>query len=143
MIKIEMFESTDPRFETVCQIRTVVFMNEQGATVDEEFDEFDATTTQFLLLDDGVAVGVGRLFEDGHLGRLAILKRFRCKGYGRLLVQAMLDVLITKGVETAVLGAQVHAVGFYEQFGFAVYGEPFVEAGINHRSMKKSLINHG
>jgi predicted GNAT family N-acyltransferase len=38
-----------------------------------------------------------------------------------------------------VLGAQLTAVPFYEQLGYAPEGEVFLDAGIPHRTMKKVL----
>jgi predicted GNAT family N-acyltransferase len=39
-----------------------------------------------------------------------------------------------------ILDAQVHAVAFYENLGYAPYGEVFMEAGIPHRRMEKDLL---
>jgi hypothetical protein len=30
-------------------------------------------------------------------------------------------------------------VGFYERLGYSIYGDPFVEIGIEHRHMQKKL----
>jgi predicted GNAT family N-acyltransferase len=37
------------------------------------------------------------------------------------------------------LGAQTHAMGFYERLGYQAYGPVFDDAGIPHRSMRRSL----
>ena len=44
-----------------------------------------------------------------------------------------------QGSERVYLGAQVTAVPFYERLGYRVFGEPFVEAGIPHRLMEKTV----
>ena len=36
------------------------------------------------------------------------------------------------GLDAAQLGAQTHAVGFYERFGFRVQGSEYEDAGIPH-----------
>jgi predicted GNAT family N-acyltransferase len=42
-------------------------------------------------------------------------------------------------VTEAYLGAQVHAVGFYEKLGFEVEGEEFIDADVPHRHMRRAL----
>jgi predicted GNAT family N-acyltransferase len=39
-----------------------------------------------------------------------------------------------------ILGAQIHAKGFYDRQGFVEYGEVFMDANIAHIMMKKVLI---
>ena len=140
MVTIDVFGFSDSRFLVAQRIRQTVFIGEQGVTAEEEFDEFDATTTHFLLCQDEVPVGAGRVFKDGHLGRIAVLKSARGLGFGRLIVEAMVEFLIKSGVSTAILGSQIQAVGFYERLGFIPFGSPFVEAGILHQNMKKELL---
>lgn len=43
------------------------------------------------------------------------------------------------GVTRAKLGAQTHAIGFYERLGFAAYGPEYDDAGIPHRDMALEL----
>jgi predicted GNAT family N-acyltransferase len=38
-----------------------------------------------------------------------------------------------------VLGAQMQAMPFYESLGYQAYGIVFLDAGIEHRMMKKAL----
>jgi predicted GNAT family N-acyltransferase len=40
----------------------------------------------------------------------------------------------------AELHAQVPAIGFYQRLGYATVGEPYDEAGIAHRTMRKQLL---
>ena len=39
------------------------------------------------------------------------------------------------GVKKVKLGAQTHALGFYEHLGFTAFGDEFDDAGIPHREM--------
>ena len=43
------------------------------------------------------------------------------------------------GVTKVKLGAQTHALGFYERLGFTAYGPEFDDAGIPHREMVLAL----
>ena len=47
------------------------------------------------------------------------------------------EVAFELGLEELELNSQVHAVPFYEKLGYQAYGEIFLDAGIEHRHMKK------
>ncbi|HHY02857.1 MAG TPA: GNAT family N-acetyltransferase, partial [Paracoccus sp.] len=53
--------------------------------------------------------------------------------------RAALDELRARGVTTARLGAQTHALRFYEKLGFTAYGPVYDDAGIPHRDMSLTL----
>jgi predicted GNAT family N-acyltransferase len=44
-----------------------------------------------------------------------------------------------KGMKRVYLGAQKHAVGFYQKLGFSVYGDPYIEAAIEHIHMERFI----
>ncbi|WP_127579711.1 GNAT family N-acetyltransferase [Paenibacillus koleovorans] len=130
------------------RVRKDVFVQEQGVAEELEVDEYDISANaavHFLLRDEnGTELGASRLktYEPGSakLQRIAILKSFRGKGYGRLLVEAMERQAVQLGYTFAVLDAQVQASAFYAKMGYAVIStEPFLDAGIEHVRMKKPL----
>ncbi|MBV0933682.1 GNAT family N-acetyltransferase [Marinobacterium weihaiense] len=118
-------------------IREVVFIEEQKVPPVLEFDGLDATAVQVLARVDGESVGTGRVLDDGHIGRIAVLKAHRGIGLGAAIVRALTDAAFQAGHERVYLGAQTHAIGFYETLGFVAYGEAFMDAGIPHRHMEK------
>ncbi len=121
---------------TLRAIRTEVFINEQQVPEAMEWDEFDAISTHVLARNfDGLPVGTARLLPDGHIGRMAVLKEWRGKGYGSAMLQKMLEELYSRHKQIVMLNAQTSAVKFYEKFGFKVSGEEFWEAGIPHVKM--------
>ncbi|MBY0499680.1 MAG: GNAT family N-acetyltransferase [Nitrosomonas sp.] len=122
---------------TLRNIRTTVFILEQQVPVDLEWDEFDIISTHFLVFNNhGEAVGTGRLLPDGHIGRMAVLKEWRGKGYGSAMLKKILEELRGRQMQKAMLNAQINAVKFYEKFGFQqVSAEKFFEAGIPHVKM--------
>jgi len=127
-------------------LRGAVFVAEQGVPVEEEWDERDAVADHFLALRDGVPAGTGRLVvhgDEGVLGRLAVLRRFRGAGVGAALVAAIEERAVRRGLVAVELHAQTHALGFYERLGYTAYGPEFEEAGIAHRSMRKELARRG
>jgi predicted GNAT family N-acyltransferase len=122
-------------------IRFAVFVGEQNVPPDLELDEMDPVSLHAVAYDDaGTPVGTGRLLPDGHLGRMAVLRQARGTGAGTLILQALVDEAQRRGVCEIVLHAQTHAVAFYERLGFAVTGQMFLEAGIEHVTMRRALI---
>uniref|UniRef100_UPI0028A0E6EF GNAT family N-acetyltransferase n=1 Tax=Paracoccus sp. TaxID=267 RepID=UPI0028A0E6EF len=108
-----------------------------------ERDAYDDEAMHFLAWLDGEPVGTARVIlkgEIGKIGRVAVLPQARGTGLGAGLIRAALDALRQQpGVDRAVLGAQTHAIGFYEKLGFAAYGPQYLDAGIPHRDMALDL----
>ena len=120
-------------------IRDAVFMQEQGVSPELEFDGLDASAMHVLAVVDGEYVGTGRMLDDGHIGRIAILRNYRGLGLGAKVVQALVAEATRLGYPRVYLGAQIHAVDFYAKLGFTPYGDEFMDAGIPHLSMEQSL----
>ncbi len=121
-------------------IRRTVFIEEQHVPEDMEWDEFDEPSIHFIAeMNDGTAVGCGRLLPSGQISRLSVLDDHRCEGIGRALLDAQIVEARSRGLKEVFLHAQTHATSFYEAAGFLVDGGIFVEAGIPHRLMVKSL----
>jgi predicted GNAT family N-acyltransferase len=123
------------------RIRELVFVQEQGVPLALEMDDQDAACDHALAYAaDGSAAGTGRLLPDGHIGRMAVLKPWRGKGAGALLLQALVERARQRGHASVRLNAQVGATGFYQRNGFEVSGPGFMEAGIAHVPMQRVLI---
>ena len=75
-----------------------------------------------------------RTKEGIKLERFAVIKSKRGKGYGLLILKAILEDL-QENMELKYLHAQVQVVPFYEKVGFKKRGELFEEAGIMHYKM--------
>ena len=117
-------------------VRYTVFVQEQGVPEELELDEEDITAWHAVLLVDGVAVGTGRLTASGKIGRLAVLKKHRKRGYGAKLVHSLVNHGVTNGITNFYLHAQTCAQSFYEKLGFKANGSEFIEAGIMHIRME-------
>ena len=120
-------------------IRNLVFSQEQGVDPSLDLDGQYPGAVHVLAKMNGQFVGTGRMLGDGHIGRLAVLKTARGKGIGKELVEKLLAVAGERGMGRVFLGAQEHAVGFYEKLGFLRYGSPYEEAGIQHLHMEKII----
>ncbi len=120
-------------------LRRWVFIIEQQVPEELEWDEADAAAVHALALDaGGCPVGTGRLLPDGHIGRIAVVREWRCRGVGSAILQWLVARAREQGCHAAHLHAQTHALGFYASHGFIAHGEVFTEAGILHRAMSLS-----
>lgn len=138
-----------PRIEVTedvptCQaLRRVVFIDEQGVSEADEVDGLDGKAIHLLAWDEACPVGTARLLvkgDTGKIGRVCVLPEARGLGLGAALIGAALDVLCEQaGVAVACLESQSHATGFYEKLGFVAEGDEFLDAGIPHRRMRRTL----
>lgn len=121
-----------------------VFVEEQNVPAEEEVDGYEETCTHFVLYDDsGEAVGTVRYrpLEGGMIKveRMAVLKTHRGRQYGYDLMEAVHQHARSAGFLTTKLGAQVHAIPFYEKLGYSVSSDEFDDAGIPHKYMTREL----
>lgn len=126
--------------EAMRAIRTPVFIVEQQVPQDIEWDDKDPLCVHALAMDaDGTPIGTGRLAPDGKIGRMAVLPDWRERGVGTAVLDFLLDCARQRGIKEVRLNAQSHALEFYVRHGFEAYDDEFVEAGIPHRHMRRSL----
>jgi predicted GNAT family N-acyltransferase len=120
-------------------IRFTVFCEEQGVPREIELDDQDAVSIHVVAYEDGRAVATGRLLPDGHIGRMAVLKEWRGRGLGGLMLSRLMERAKQRGDREIVLSAQIHAVPFYRAHGFIAHGAEYMEAGIPHQEMRRPL----
>jgi predicted GNAT family N-acyltransferase len=126
------------------EIRTAVFLVEQGIPLEMEWDEADATAIHALARNAlGHPVGTGRLLQHapgvGRIGRMAVTRALRGSNVGRDVLRALVQAATERGDHEVLLHAQRSAEGFYARLGFLLRGEPFEEAGIGHIEMHLAL----
>ncbi|MBM1689606.1 GNAT family N-acetyltransferase [Sulfitobacter geojensis] len=122
-------------------LRRVVFVDEQGVSETDEIDDLDDVCLHLLAVENDIPVGAARVHITkglAKIGRVCVLKSHRGTGLGASLIRKALDVSRGKAAQ-AKLGAQTHAIGFYETLGFTASGPIFDDAGIPHRNMLRDL----
>ncbi len=123
------------RLDEIRSIRFTVFVDEQQVPAEIEMDEWDERSRHVLASVAGNPIGTGRLLPDGHIGRVAVLKEWRGKGIGLILMKELMRMGTASNMPRFVLSAQTHAIPFYERLGFSVLGDVYEEAGIPHVEM--------
>ncbi|WP_100330613.1 GNAT family N-acetyltransferase [Bacillus xiapuensis] len=123
-------------------IRKRVFVEEQQVPLELEIDEHEEKAVHFLLYNGEQACGAGRFRIADGIGkaeRICVLPDARGKGSGRLIMEAIEEYAKEHGVPAVKLGAQIHAIPFYERLGYTVISDEFLDAGIPHKMMKKTF----
>jgi predicted GNAT family N-acyltransferase len=140
-LNVEIAKSQS-QLEDVFSVRKTVFVQEQNVPLEEEIDEYENQSTHFLLYDGDSPAGAGRfrlLDGIGKVERICVLKSMRGKGAGREIMQAIEQYASGHSISKLKLNAQTNAIPFYEGLGYEVISEEFMDAGIPHRTMIKTI----
>ncbi|MFP7242425.1 GNAT family N-acetyltransferase [Pediococcus pentosaceus] len=124
------------------KIRDVVFIEEQGIRPAREHDHLDDQRLHYVGYMGDQAVTTARVEVEGtswHIERVATLKEMRGQGLARHLLICIMQDAQKLDVNRVYLAAQVRAQRFYEELGFKAVGEHFLDAGLEHIEMEKSV----
>jgi predicted GNAT family N-acyltransferase len=127
-------------------LRRIVFIDEQGVPEADELDDRDGESLHLLAWRGEEAVGTARMRLVGELAkaeRVAVRADARGQGVGAALMARIETEAMAQGLQGVKLAAQESAVTFYLRLGYEIFGEPFTDAGIPHRWMKKALSPEG
>lgn len=146
--RTEQVSYNSQAFSQVMRIRETVFVKEQNVPAELEADEFDAEAVHILIFNESGAVATGRYFKDpedrnvARLGRVAVLKPFRGKGYGKILTAELIKLISASGEFREIkIHSQSAVSSLYAGFGFVVTSSEFYEAGIPHVEMSLKINN--
>lgn len=123
-------------------LRHEVFVDEQGVDAAQEHDGRDEGATHLVALRAGALVGTCRLLAEGDvvkLGRLAVAAAHRRRGVAARLLAEGERWAREHDSARIVLHAQSYARALYAAAGYRAVGDTFMEAGIEHVRMERSL----
>lgn len=121
-------------------LREFVFIREQNVPPELEWDGEDEKAVHVLARDHkGRGIATARMISDGHIGRMAVLRAWRHRGVGTKLLTALITIAQARQLPRVKLDAQVRAIDFYQRFGFEPQGDTFLDAGIPHQHMTRTL----
>jgi predicted GNAT family N-acyltransferase len=140
-VEVRQARSED-EVEAALALRSRVFCGEQGVSFEADQDGRDPEATHIVAVDEGAVIGTCRLLFRGRvarLGRLAVQAERRGDGVAAAILREADRVAADAGAESIALHAQTYAQSLYETAGYEEYGPTFVEEGIEHVAMEKSL----
>ena len=141
-MELKFIDTEHPLYEKERRLRSKVLREELGFPPGAEVFPFEDKSLHLVAVQDGDVIGCAAFHPEERTGRLyqmAVYEEHRGKGIGGKLVAELERHLRDRGFEEIYLHARHYAVPFYEKLGYEIFGEPFVEIGIDHRKMKKSL----
>jgi ElaA protein len=133
-------------FHDILQLRINIFVVEQDCPY-PELDNKDHTAYHFFgTTKEGKIIAYTRLFapgdyyEEAAIGRVVVHKDFRKDGIGFELMKGSVGSLIKLfRVKKIRIGAQTYLKKFYESLGFVSTGHDYLEDGIPHIYMIKTI----
>ena len=137
-INILKLNFNDEDFLHIRHIRKSVFNTELGISESELFDKHDETCDHFLIFNGKKIVGSVRIRSMNtsiKLERMAILKEFRTKNYGKNCILQIKEYYSAKNISQIILDSIYSVRGFYKKCGFIEEGEIFQRVGIDHIRM--------
>jgi len=127
------------------QLRSEVFVMEQ-AGIYQDMDGSDHEAIHVLGVSGGQLVAYARCFAAGvkfaeaSIGRVIIRQALRGSGLGHELMRRAIACVVGQwGAQPIRIGAQARLEKFYLQHGFLTAGQPYIEDGIPHVEMLRSI----
>lgn len=138
------FAATPADLEAAYRLRRDVFETEQNVPRPLDRDGLDERATHAIAYDDaGQCVGTGRVVRGnsrtGHIGRQAVAAAHRRNGVGAAVLDALERMAVLQGLRELTVNAQLPAEHFYRSRGYETLGAPFLDQGIPHVLMRKTL----
>src|SRR5437762_10254850 len=148
MIKwhLKKFDELSPiELYSILQLRNEVFVVEQNC-VFQDADNKDQFSYHLMgwegekLIAYSRIIPPGMVYEFPSIGRVVTSPLSRRNGSGKILMNESIKAIQKLFGEAAIeLGAQLYLKKFYESFGFIQSGEIYLEDGIQHIEMIRSV----
>ncbi|GAA4802113.1 GNAT family N-acetyltransferase [Litoribaculum gwangyangense] len=143
-IKIKSFtELTNQELYDLLQLRSEVFVVEQNC-VYQDIDGKDQKAHHILGFKNNKLMAYTRIFkpndyfEEASIGRVLVAKNERAFKYGYDIMAASIKAIEDLYSETTIkISAQCYLKKFYNNLGFEVVGEEYLEDDIPHIAMIK------
>ena len=138
------FASTPADLEAGYKLRRDVFETEQNIPRPLDRDPYDYSADHVVAFDErGRCVGTGRIVRmdarTAQVGRMAVAKEKRKSGIGALVLEALERMAAMRGLSDLVVASQLPAESFYKNRGFVRQGDVFLDQGVPHVMMKKTI----
>ena len=144
MAYLVRFASTPADLEAGYKLRRDVFETEQNIPRPLDRDPFDYSADHVVAFDEkGRCVGTGRVVRvdarTAQIGRMAVAADERKNGIGALVLEALERMASMRGISDLTVNSQLPAEPFYRKRGFTRIGDVFLDQGVPHVVMKKTL----
>ncbi|MCB9256695.1 MAG: GNAT family N-acetyltransferase [Chitinophagales bacterium] len=125
----------------IMHLRQEVFVVEQDCPY-LDADYKDQKSIHVSWYKDGVLAAYTRIvrpgvsYKEASFGRVVSKPQWRRKGLGRPLINKCIEVLESQlNTRVCRISAQSYLLPFYEEFGFEICSEEYLEDGLPHKEM--------
>ena len=132
----------------ILQLRSEIFVVEQNC-IYNDLDGLDKDAIHLFHKKEGKTVAYARIlkpgtrFADFSIGRVIVKQSERGTGLGIELMEVAKNYIINElGATKIKISAQSYLQKFYENLGFEIVTEMYLEDGIPHFGMQYMLKNH-
>lgn len=133
----------------ISELYQIIFLREQVFVVEQncvyqDVDGKDLSSHHVIAFDNAKPIAYCRIYFENastHIGRVVVGRNYRGKGLAYELMNRAHEFIrrSEKYPNTINLSAQKYLVGFYQNIGYHQIGEPYLEDGIPHVAMIKSI----
>ncbi|MEL7368360.1 MAG: GNAT family N-acetyltransferase [Myxococcota bacterium] len=132
--------ATPEELDDCIEVRREVFIVGQNVPEDIEVDGLDEACVHVIARIDGRPMGTARLRitekNQARVERVAVRAEARGQRIGHQIMEVLEQHARRQGHEQVVLSAQVAVLGFYESRGYIAEGPVYLDADIEHRTMR-------
>ncbi len=127
---------------SILKLRAEVFVVEQKAAY-QDVDDKDQSAQHVFAVDKGTVVAYARIFKAGTyfekagIGRVVVKPGYRGTGLGFELMKRALAYTDEHHYGSLHISAQTYIQKFYEDFGFRVVSEMYLEDNLPHFGMDR------
>ena len=141
MNKYQILETTfQDQLQNIKQIRQQVFIEEQHVPIELEWDGLDDEAIHLIVFNNQLPIATSRLLKDGHIGRMAVMPKWRNQGVGTAMLLKLIKIAHQHDLKKVFLSSQVTAIDFYTKQGFNITSDTYLDAGIPHKDMQLNLM---
>lgn len=131
-------------YRLTCELRNEVLRKPLGLDLFSEDLNLEKDQLHFGMFDReagliACVIAVRVASGTAKIRQMAVRNGYVGQGVGRALMAAVEDRMALDGARNLLLHARITAAGFYEKLGYIRTGAPFVEVGVPHIRMEKSL----
>ncbi|OOF40602.1 MULTISPECIES: GNAT family N-acetyltransferase [Rodentibacter] len=123
----------------IYKVRTEIFVVEQQCAY-PEVDDKDLISLHLFYLENDQILAYARIIPEKntvHFGRVLVVQSARQEGWGRKLVEQILNTIKVYFPDKKVhIQAQEYLQNFYQSFGFKAISAVYLEDGIPHLDME-------
>ena len=147
LVDCRRVEFKSPEYEMALALRTEVLRKPLGLTFNPADLAKEIDHLHFVALHSGQVVGTLMLVNLAagrqKMRQVAVANELQGHGVGRQLIEWSERWAVENGTFEFELNARETAVPFYLKLGYQTVGEPFLEVGLPHFQMRKSLLKRG